>query len=426
VTRGCIAFLSLTLHAAAEPPDTATVGLGVDALAEEAIARNPGLESMRARTRELGEVAEISSTWSDPSFSVAYMNAPVDSFRIDESPMSGVEFKLQQRLPELGWTRASKAVAERRVERSRHDRAESEAQLRRSVETLYWNLALSRQLERVTQLHVARTIELTGAVRARYEVGRAGQNALLRLEVLEQRLLDDLGDFARAERTLSAGLARALARAPDTTFETPPVVEAIPVEGSLDTWLETAKSSRAGLAAMREEVKQQTDAAALSRVEVLPEVDVWVAYRLRTVETAVDDGTDFFSAGVTIPIPIGGRKKGLRGEAARFAARDGARARLAGALDEIEADLISADASWQRAFEKADTYESRLIPAARIALETTLNDFSVDRAEFSTLYEAEIDLLTLERALLQASIETLLQRAAVRATTGRVDLGGAS
>jgi len=96
------------------------------------------------------------------------------------------------------------------------------------------------------------------------------------------------------------------------------------------------------------------------------------------------------------------------------------------ALDQVESDLISADASWQRAYEKAGTYGASLIPAARAALETTLNDFSVDRAEFSTLYEAEIDLLTLERAYLQAAVETLLQRANVRATTGRIDLGGAS
>ncbi len=417
----CVALLWPTLGAASLDQDER-----VDALVAEALARNPDIEAMQARTRELDELAAVSGRWSDPRLSVAYLNAPVDSFRIDETPMAGVEFKLQQRLPEWGSTGASKAVAVRRTERSRHARAEVETRLRRSIEGLYWRLALSRQLEQLTRRHLDRTVELVRAVRARYEVGRAGQNALLRLEVLVQRLEDDLRDHARTQRTLSAGLARALARDADAGFETPVVVEAIPVEGDPASWLALAKASRPELAEIREEVKEEGEAARLSRTKLLPGVDVWVAYRLRTVETPVDDGTDFFSAGVTIPIPVGSGPTALAGESARFAARDSARARLASTLDRIEADLITADASWQRAWEKAQTYASSLIPAARAALETTLNDFSVDRAEFSTLYEAEIDLLTLERAHLEAVVETRLQRAAVRATTGRTDLGDAS
>lgn len=413
------------LEASGPPVAAAAADAGVEALIEEALARNPEIEAMQARTRELSELAGVSGSWSDPRFSVAYMNAPVDSFRIDETPMAGVEFRLSQRLPEWGWTGASKHVAQSRAERSRHARAEAETRLRLSIEQLYWNLALSRQLEGLTHQHLARTEELLRAVRARYEVGRAGQNALLRLDVLARRLADDLGDFTRAQRAFSAALARAVAREPGAQFETPESVAAIPVEGHLEGWLALARASRPELAAMREEVNEQTDAAALSRLERLPDLDVFVAYRLRTIDSPMDDGTDFFSAGVTVPIPVASAPKALAGERAGHAARDGARARLAAALDRVEADLIAADASWRRAWEKTSTYESSLIPAAGAALETTLNDFAVDRAEFSTLYEAEIDLLTLERAHLQANIETLIQRAQVRATTGRVDLGGA-
>lgn len=395
-------------------------------LVDEAIAKNPGVEAMRARTRELAELADLSNTWPDPNFSVEYMNAPVDSFSISDVPMGGLQFKLQQRLPEWGWTRAAKQVADHSVERSRHVRAEAEVQLRRSVETLYWKLALSRMLEGLTREHLARTVELIRAVRVRYEVGQTGQNALLRLEVLRDRLQDDLGDFKRAERKLSAGLARALARAPESRFETPTVVEPIPRDGDAQVWIEYAKQHRPELAAIREEIKLQEKAAALSRVRVLPEVDVFVKYRVRTIDTPMDDGTDFVSAGVSMPIPWGSRKRGLGGEAASYAARDGATARFAAALDQIEAELIDVDASWNRAAQKAATYKNTLIPAGLAALATTLSDFSVGKAEFSTLYEAEIELLVLERSYLSAMIETHLQRAAAHAVTGHKILGGSS
>ncbi len=416
--------LSIALWPLAAPGNEALDELTL--LVDEAIARNPSVEAMRDRTRELSELAEVTNAWPDPHVSLEYLNAPVDSFSISDVPMGGVQFKLQQRLPEWGWTRAVRAVADHGVERSRHTRVEAEVQLRRSVETLYWNLALSRLLEAVTEQHLARTLELIRAVRVRYEVGKTGQNALLRLGVLRDRLQDDLGDFERADRKLSAGLARALARAPESRFETLTVVDAIAPEGDVEVWVEYAKQHRPLLAAIREEIKQQDKAAALSRIRVRPEVDVWVKYRIRTVETMTDDGTDFVSAGVSLPIPWGSRKRGLGGEAARLAARDGAAARLAAALDRIEAELIAIDASWHRAEEKAATYKGTLIPAALAALETTLSDFSVGRAEFSTLYEAEVELLVLERSYLSATIETHLQRAAARAVTGRRILGGSS
>jgi outer membrane protein TolC len=395
-------------------------------LVDEALTSNPSLTAMRDRTRELGELARISNAWQDPRLSVEYSNAPVDTFAISDHPMGGVRFRLQQRLPEWGWSRAVKDVATHDVERSRHVRAEAELQLGRSVETLYWKLALSRQLERVTRNHLDRTLELIRVVQARYEVAATGQYALLRLYVLRDRLRDDLGDFERADVELSAGLARALSRSPDARFETPAEVEAIQAQGDVDAWIASARQHRPALSAIREEIKRAEKAARLSRVSSRPEVDVWVEYRLRTVQTPTDDGTDFFSAGITIPIPWGSRKRGRGGAAAQLAARDGASARLASSLDEIEAELTRVEASWQRAARKAETYRDQLIPGAVAALETTLHDFAVGKAEFATLYEAQVDLLELERSYLLATIDTHLQRAAARALVGLPDLEGSS
>jgi len=392
-------------------------------LAAEAVRANPGLEALRARAEQLEALVQAAGIWKDPVVGVEYLNAPVDSFRLDESPMSGLQFSLHQELPELGLNRASRERAELRVATSRHEIAEAEAQLRSHVELLFWKLILSNLLEGVTETHLERAEELLGAVRARYEVGGTGQSALLRLTVLRDRLRDDLDDFRRSDEAYSAGLAGALARPVRSRFETPRELVPAAVSGSAAAWMAEALTIRPKLARIREEIGVERQSAKIARISALPEVTLWMKYRLRQVETVVDDGTDFFSAGLSVPIPWGSRKRSRGTEAAHLAAERGASARLDAAIDEIESDLVRIEATWLRAHRKATTYRDDLLPISRATLETTLADFSVAKADFNSLYEAQVELLMLEKAFLSATVETYIQRAAARAAVGALALG---
>jgi cobalt-zinc-cadmium efflux system outer membrane protein len=422
-SRSIAQLAAISLFAFASHPAPAIAIDGPLELADEAVRENPGIEALQARTQALAAITRSVGTWQDPLLGIEYLNAPVDSFRLDRSPMSGLQFSLQQTLPEWGWSRASRQVAESRVEASRYAEAEAQVQLKRSVEVLFWRLAQSGLLHRVTRSHLARTQELLDAVKLHYEVGRVGQNAVLRLGVLRDRLRDDLNDFERADRQISAGLNGALARPARSDFETPGEVVPIPVDGSAVQWLDVAMRERPELKRIREEVRVEGREATLARIETRPDVNVWAKYRLRTVSTATDDGTDFVSVGMSVPIPWGSRKKGLGEEAAHREAERGARARLEAAADRIEAELHMAEAAWARAYEKATSYRDSLIPAARASLETTLADFSVGKADFASLYESEVELLMLENTFIAAAVETHMQSANARSISGSSNLG---
>jgi cobalt-zinc-cadmium efflux system outer membrane protein len=393
------------------------------ALAEEAVRANPGIEAMRAQTRSLSELASVAGTWKDPMVGVEYLNAPVNSFRLDRAPMSGLQFQLLQNLPEWGWSKASKEVATLRVEASRHATAEAELKLRENVEALFWRLTLSNLLKGVTQEHLERTQELLDAVRVYYEVGKVGQNAVLRLGVLRDRLEDDLGDFQRVDRQISAGLNAALSRPATNRFDTPSEATPLPIAGAENQWLDLAQKHRPELRRIREEISLNQKEAELARIKTRPDLNIWAKYRVRTIDTAMDNGTDFVSVGVSVPIPWGSRKQGLGQEAASLEAERASRARLAAAIDRIEFGLETVGATWSRAYEKATNYRDRLIPLARATLETTLSDFSVGKADFASLYESEVELLMLENAYLAAAIETDIMSAAARSIIGTSDLG---
>jgi outer membrane protein TolC len=269
-------------------------------LADEAIEANPSLEALRARVAELDALAGAAGSWSDPVIGIEYSNAPVDSFTLDDHPMSALQFQAGQTLPPWGWSRLRGEVAASRTLASEHALAEAQSQLRREVFELYWKLSLSRMLEQVTREHVARAEELLEAVRARYETGAAGQHQLLRLGVLRDRLQDDLGNFVRADRVLSAALARTLSREPDSAFATPPALEPRPVHASVSDWLALAREERPELRRLEETIRTAEKAAELARIDGRPDVSVWMKYRLRTIDTLQDDGTDQVSAGLSI------------------------------------------------------------------------------------------------------------------------------
>ena len=393
---------------------TVALATGPDLLADEAVAANPSLEAMEARTRQLAALAEVADLWPDPMLGVEYSSMAVDEPLPGSHPMSGVQFKAQQTLPTPGLTDLRAEVAEGRVDISEEATLEAELRLRRQVEQTWWRLALSRTLKAVTEEHIDRTEELLAAVRSRYETGNAGQSALLRLGLLADRLADDLGDYERADLQLSAALAGALAR-DEGTFDTPEDIAPVPVEGDVDAWLATALELRPELRRLELVAENEERAADLARIDARPDLTVWGGYRVRTQEA---DGTDLISLGLSAPIPLNSSRRGEAIAAGHLEAASGARHQHDAFVDQLQASLTTAWARWARSADKADTYDTVLIPAAVAALETTLSDYRVGKVDFTSLYEAEVDLLMLERARLAASTDTHVQRAEVRALTG--------
>jgi outer membrane protein TolC len=405
----------------------ATSSLAFDdpaALAEEALAANPSLEALRARIAEFDALAGAAGTWSDPVIGIEYSNAPVDSFSLRDHPMSAVQLQAQQTLPPWGWSGLREEVAASRTLTSEHALQEAKSQLRREVFELFWKLTLSRMLEEVTRQHIARAEELLEAVRARYETGAAGQHQLLRLGVLRDRLRDDLGDFVRADSVLSAALSRALSRDAERSFATPPDLDPKPVSGTVSEWLARARAERPELRRLEESIRTADTAAELARIDGRPDVTAWRKYRVRTVDTPIDDGTDQVSVGFSVPIPWGSAKRSRAERAAQLQVARAERARLVAELDRIEADLAAIQARWTRAFEQAVEYRDNLTPDARATLATSFTDYTVDRADFATLFEAEVALLDLERTLLSSTAETHIQAAAADATMGIAPRGG--
>lgn len=386
-------------------------------LCDEAIQSNPSLESLRAVERSLQAQAAVAGAWMDPMLAVEYSNAPVSSFDLASHPMSGLQLRAQQTLRPPGWSRLKREASDAKADAMGFSVDEAELGLCASVAQTWWMLTQTRMLKIVTESHLARTEDLREAAESRYTTGTVGQHAVLRLGVLRDRLTDELGDFERSDLQLTAALSRALGRDESTSFTTPTEVVALPPPSDAD-WLAVAREDRPLLHRIEAQRDAAEQSAAFARTDGIPDLTVWAGYRVRFTETATDPGVDFVSIGLGMPIPVASARRSGGARTASLEQAQSSTAAYESSLDGITAQMAMIAAGWQRASEKVHTYDTVLIPGAATTLEATQADFSVNRAQFASLFEAEVTLLNLERTRILAAIETHTFHVAATAVLG--------
>ena len=413
-----IAFANVALTEQAAGASTEDLA---DTLVELALAANPNLSALTSQIEALEASAEGSRRIKDPMVGVEYSNVPWNSPTLGNSPMSGVQLRVQQTLPAPGVNDARQAASLARVDVREAALSEGQARLAYTVRSGFWRLAYVRAQRQVTVSHIELVAEMRQAVEGRYVAGFVDQSALIRLSLLHDRLEDTLFDHDRDARVLQAGLNAAAARPPQTPIDTPPLNDAVaPTDKTVEMLLDVAKSQRGVLRQYQAEQVAAERMADLAKRQRSPELSVWAGYRLRSNNLA-DGGADFLTVGFggTLPFDYAGRYAAEHKQAEHTA--EAALHSYDGALDTLTSDLDAAMARWQRANQRASTYANDLIPLGKSALDTTMASFQTGRATFESLYQAEVALLELERALLAARAETWLQSAMVDGLIGTAD-----
>lgn len=391
----------------------------VEDLVAQALSQNVRIEALQEQVKALEQSAIRAGAWEDPMLTVGYQNVPANSFALGEEPMSMLAVRVGLRIPFFGKTGRRESVANLATEAARWDTEEERVQVRSLVRRLYYQLALTRQLRTLTADHVGLVEQLLDAVRIKYEVGQADQHDLLRLEVLRDRLADDLNDYDAEGRQLTAALNETLHRDPAVAIETPLELPIPAPPSSADALRDIAVQNRPALRRLDSVISQQQAAADLARYEAFPDPTLFAQYGARAELDNGLGGRDLITVGLSWKIPVFyGSRNRAPAHSAEARARS-AESRRAGMLDAIGSGLEHNLAAWERALQKIEVYRDSLVPDAHQALDATFTAYQVDRAGFLSLFEAELDLLNFEKTLRIAVVDALVAEAKVEAITGK-------
>jgi cobalt-zinc-cadmium efflux system outer membrane protein len=385
---------------------------GADQLGELAVTANPSMQAIENRVGALEQKVRAAGAWLDPTISAEYSNMPIDDPEPGQHPMSGIQLMLRQTFFWPGKIGAREAEADHRVRQEQLTLAEQRVQLRASVKRAYYGLALTRQLRDVTQQNVQLVSDFIAIVRGKLEAGVAAQHELLRLRVLLGRLKDDVKSFDRDEESLTAAINATLHRAITTAIPTPARTRVVEPTEDAGTLARQAERDRPLLKRYTAERETHLASARRAEREGYPDITLWAGYRVRT-QAGADPGRDFASVGLSLPLPFSyDARSGSERRSYEKLAEATAQSRAA-ALDEIRGHLGQIVADWKRAVQEAHTYRQDLIPEARLSLESTFASYRVGRADFASLFQAELELLNFERTACMA--ETAAARARVDA-----------
>ncbi len=385
---------------------------------ERAARANPRIAMDVASVAAAVERIVPAGALDDPRIAYEASNLPVGDFDFSTTPLSGHQLGLKQKVPFPGVLGNRKAAARAGADAAGWQLKDRQFRVAATVERAWAEFGFAHRALAITDRNIDFLRQLTRIAETKYSVGSGLLQDVLRAHVeltmlLNQRLAR-LAAVAQAESTLAA----LLDLPPDLTLPVPGELadrSPLPMLSDLLSRIEAQSPLLKGLD------DRITEAERLYRVaqfEGYPDFDLGIGYRIRR-STPGDpvDGDDFFSAGVTIRLPVDRRKWRAR-VAEREALARRARAEYRAVRAELHAALRSRFASLQQADSEVDIVGSGLIPQARQSLESSRSGYEVDKVDFLSLVDSQVSLLEAELRLERAWADRRAAFAAVEAEVG--------
>jgi cobalt-zinc-cadmium efflux system outer membrane protein len=286
------------------------------------------------------------------------------------------------------------------------------------VRRAYYGLLQARAIEELTreQADVWRQIE--GVARARYSVGQANQQDVLRTQVELTRIGQVLAEQSAEAAVRVAEINRLLGRPAETPLATTATLVGSEPPAALGAEIERLGAGSPERAAAGIALDRARLAVLLAKKEYRPDLSVQGGYMNR-------GGLDpMWQAGVTVSLPLN-RKRRESAVAEAEALLGATRARLSAVDIQLRLRTQERLAQLEAAQKIAALYGEGIVPQDRMSVEAAVASYETGRVPFVTVLEALTtlygDRVTLVRLLAnQSRLRASLEEASLEATDGAI------
>lgn len=389
-----IAALCCSLAFAGETP----VRLGE--VVQEALANNPDIKASLQRWESSKAVIPQVRTLPDPKVTAGYR----DMARQD------VMYGLSQEIPFPGKLGLKGEVAARQSDRIEQDYLVTQLTVIARLKEVFYDLHFIHDSIRILRQTMLLLQEFERTATARYSVGQAAQQDVLRAQTEISRLLARLATLEQRRQSLHASINRILNRLPSDPLGVPEEIQFTPMRYSLAELNELLDRTSPLLRGQQRTVEQGNQAIALAKREYYPDFEL---SGLGTRDPVMN--VNGYQVMLNIKIPLYYATKQREGVNEAVASRDAAFQDLHALRQELLARIKDDVAQAERAELLIKLLRDAIIPQSRLTLASAQASYAVGSVDFLTLLNS---LLTLQENELEFHSEMVEHKKALARLEG--------
>jgi outer membrane protein, heavy metal efflux system len=384
-------------RAVQQMPDTLlTAPPALNPLVAEGLANNQRLKSQRSKIDALRRDVPAAGALDDPRLGVALLNLPVDTWRFNQEPMTQKQVSIAQKLPWFGMLdlKTQKAVLAAKIAEARWQG--QRLALAREIITAYFDLALAVRGDQINSQLMDLVQQLLQSSESRYASGMGLQQDVLQAQVELSRLVDEQNDLADRRRTQNRKL-NALLNRPAFQAVMPMVALPMPpMKLDFQRLEDLALNRNPEIVARGLAVEQAAVGVDLARKDFYPDFNVSLAYGIREDDRLGAERADFFSAGVTLNVPLYQNRKQTPLLEAAAKNRQAAAEALRDLQLSLPHQIETVKSTVRRLQDSYQLYVSTLLLQAKQWADSAQSAYEVGKLEFNSLINAQLQVLRLQ------------------------------
>lgn len=388
-------------------------------LLAEAARNNPEiLAASNEREAALHRVRPAGAL-DDPMLEAGVVNAPLASQTFRREDMTMKMLGLSQRFPYPGKRGLRQDVAAKDAESASYAYQETVNRVARDVKVAYFELALVVESARLVEESRRVLEQFLRISESRYAVGQGTQADVLKAQTQLTRMEDELIKLARERRAIEAEVIRDLGRGSEAVLPAPAPLWLPVTVLPFESLRETALKERPQLLGLQSLIDRGEKALELARKEYYPDFDLKLSYGQREDMLDGMPRDDMVSLMIAVNLPVWRGNKRDPGVAEAIAMRNQATDMYQAQQNEVSSQLRQQIANAEQSLKSARLYETGILPQARLAVESSLAAYRVDRVDFLMLLDSQMAVLEYEISHASALANYNVALAEIELLTGK-------
>lgn len=407
--------------AAATASSPASDPLTLDTAVQIAMDNNPGLAAKRAQAQAMAAIPDQVGALPDPRLMLNAMNVPVDTYALDQEPMTQMQIGLSQAFPFPGKLGLREVAAREMALAAGEDVEEARLHLIANVKATWWRLHfLDRALEIVVR-NQQLLRQFVKIAETKYKVGKGLQQDVLLAQLELSKLLDRQVQLRQKRRIAEARL-NALLNRPTETVGHLPLITDIRLKNipPLTRLTGLAAKHRPLLARQRNQVKSARARLDLANKGYYPDFKLSAVYGSRQAKRS--DGSevpDFATIMLSLNLPLYAGRKQSQAINQRSAELIKQQQGFRSIADQVAAAISRYSADYNSATERVELFKHGIIPQARQTVSSMLAGYQVNKVDFLNLVRVQITLYKYETQYWMAVSDAQRALAQLTAAVGK-------